>query len=124
MLQIIYEDDALIAIHKPAGLLVHRSYLARKETLFAMQCLRDQIGQYVYPVHRLDRPTSGVLLFAKSSEVARLVCEQFQNHQVEKTYFAVVRGYVQGAGRLNYPLKEELDGIADKHALPTKAALL
>ncbi|MGL4750514.1 MAG: pseudouridine synthase, partial [Shewanella sp.] len=69
-LHILYQDEHLVAIHKPAGLLVHRSYLARRERFFAMQLTRDLVGCHVFPVHRLDRPTSGVLLFAKSSEVA------------------------------------------------------
>ena len=63
-LQLIYRDEALVAINKPAGLLVHRSEIDRRETRFALQLVRDQIGQRVYPVHRLDKPTSGVLLFA------------------------------------------------------------
>ena len=122
LLHVLYEDDALIAVHKPAGLLVHRSALARQETIFAMQLVRDQIGQHVYPVHRLDRPTSGVLLFAKSSSVAHLLCEQFQAQRVDKVYYALVRGYLTQAGRLDYPLREELDQIADKQAMKDKEA--
>ena len=63
-LEIVFQDESLVAINKPAGLLVHRSRLDVHATEFAMQRLRDQIGQPVFPVHRLDRPTSGVLLFA------------------------------------------------------------
>tara|TARA_B100001094_G_scaffold192495_1_gene186351 strand:- start:3441 stop:4172 length:732 start_codon:yes stop_codon:yes gene_type:complete len=122
LLDVLYEDEALIAVHKPAGLLVHRSALARRETLFAMQLVRDQIGQHVYPVHRLDRPTSGVLLFAKSSVVAHLLCQQFQNQQVDKVYYAIVRGYLTQTDTLDYPLQEELDKIADKQAKIDKAA--
>ena len=70
-LSILYQDENYVAIDKPSGLLVHRSFLDKHETQFAMQMLRDQIGQHVFPVHRLDRPTSGVLLFALSSEAAR-----------------------------------------------------
>ena len=62
MLEILYQDDVLVAVNKPAGMLVHRSWLDHHETRFVMQTLRDQIGQRVYPIHRLDRPTSGVLL--------------------------------------------------------------
>ncbi|NDP48343.1 MAG: pseudouridylate synthase, partial [Sulfuriferula multivorans] len=91
-LPIIYRDDSLIAIHKPAGLLVHRSVLDRHETRFALQILRDQIGQKVYPVHRLDKGTSGVLLFALDREVGRLLSSQFEHGQVTKRYIAVVRG--------------------------------
>jgi tRNA pseudouridine65 synthase len=114
MLDILYQDDTLIAINKPAGMLVHRSWLDKHETVFAMQTLRDQIGQHVFPIHRLDRPTSGVLLFALNSETARLMCEQFEQHSVQKGYLAVVRGYLSGEGKVDYPLKVLQDKIADK----------
>ena len=83
-LPLLYRDDHLIAIHKPAGLLVHRSALDRHETRFALQILRDQIGQKVYPVHRLDKGTSGVLLFALDRDVARVLSSQFEHGQVTK----------------------------------------
>ncbi|WP_240464836.1 tRNA pseudouridine(65) synthase TruC [Paraferrimonas sp. SM1919] len=121
-LQVIYEDEQLIAINKPAGLLVHRTYLARKEKYFAMQILRDQIGQHVFPVHRLDKPTSGVLLFTKSSESARKMNELFSERETDKQYLAIVRGWVKEAGTLDYPLKEELDKIVDKKADQDKEA--
>ena len=105
MLEILYQDDVLVAVNKPAGMLVHRSWLDRHETQFVMQTLRDQIGQRVYPIHRLDRPTSGVLLFALNSEIANLLCQQFEQKQIEKQYLAVVRGYVTGHGEIDYPLK-------------------
>ncbi|MTC26359.1 tRNA pseudouridine(65) synthase TruC [Providencia alcalifaciens] len=116
MLEIIYQDEYVVAVNKPAGMLVHRSWLDSKETVFVMQTLRDQIGQHVFPIHRLDRPTSGVLLFALSSDVARLLAEQFEQHRMEKVYHAIVRGYVMDGDRLDYPLLEELDKIADKNA--------
>lgn len=117
-LDILYQDDELIAINKPAGMLVHRSWLDKHETVFAMQTLRDQIGQHVFPIHRLDRPTSGVLLFALNSEMARIMSEQFEQQQVQKSYLAVVRGYLQGEDRVDYPLKVILDKIADKFSQP------
>jgi tRNA pseudouridine65 synthase len=121
-LEILYQDEFMVAINKPAGLLVHKSYLARKEIFFAMTMLRDQIGQYVYPIHRLDRPTSGVLLFALSSEMARTLSELFSERQVTKGYVAMVRGHLLGHDTLDYPLKEELDKIADKKANQEKEA--
>lgn len=114
ILEILYRDNELIAINKPAGMLVHRSWLDKHETQFAMQTLRDQIGQHVFPIHRLDRPTSGVLLFALNAEMARLMSEQFERHQIQKSYLAVVRGYLLGEGRVDYPLKVQQDKIADK----------
>ncbi|WP_109079784.1 tRNA pseudouridine(65) synthase TruC [Aggregatibacter aphrophilus] len=121
MLEILYQDDVLVAVNKPAGMLVHRSWLDRHETQFVMQTLRDQIGQLVYPIHRLDRPTSGVLLFALNSEIANLLCQQFEQKQTEKHYLAVVRGYVTGHGEIDYPLKIQLDKIADKFSQQDKA---
>jgi tRNA pseudouridine65 synthase len=116
VLTILYQDSYLVAIDKPAGMLVHRSFLDRHETVFVMQTLRNQIGQHVFPVHRLDRPTSGVLLFALSAEVARLLTAQLTEQHWRKFYLAVCRGFVKQAGILDYPLKEQLDKIADKHA--------
>ncbi len=111
-LPIIYRDDWLIAIHKPAGLLVHRSALDRHETRFALQMLRDQIGQQVYPVHRLDKGTSGVLLFALDREVSRALNSQFERGEVAKTYLAIVRGHPPEAGEIDHPLAR----MADEHA--------
>ena len=120
MLEIIYQDEYIVAVNKPAGMLVHRSWLDKHETQFVMQTLRDQIGQHVFPLHRLDRPTSGVLIFALSSEVASQVMPMFANHEMEKTYHAIVRGWILEEGRLDYALKVELDKIADKHASKEK----
>lgn len=117
-LEILYRDENLIAINKPAGMLVHRSWLDKHETIFAMQTLRNQIGQHVFPIHRLDRPTSGVLLFALNAEIARLMSEQFEQHNIQKSYVAVVRGYLLEEGRIDYPLKVKLDKIADKYSVP------
>jgi len=119
-LEILYQDQYMVAINKPSGLLVHKTYLARKETHFAMIMLRDQLGQYVYPIHRLDRPTSGVLLFALSSEIARQLNDLFSERRVAKGYIAIVRGYLEGADTLDYALKEQLDKIADKKAQQDK----
>ena len=122
MLEIIYQDEYFVAVNKPAGMLVHRSWLDKHDTQFVMHTLRDQIGQHVFPLHRLDRPTSGVLIFALSSEVASQVMPMFANHEMEKTYHAIVRGLIEEQGRLDYALKVELDKIADKHASQDKEA--
>ena len=122
-LDVVYRDDHFIAVNKPSGLLVHRSMIDRHETRFALQIVRDQIGQYVYPVHRLDKPTSGVLILALSPDVARLMGEQFQSHDaIEKSYLALVRGIAPVNGIIDHPLKEQLDKISDKKARQDKAA--
>ncbi|WP_232301196.1 pseudouridine synthase [Gilvimarinus agarilyticus] len=109
-LTILYRDEWLVAINKPSGLLVHRSPIDRHETRFAIQLLRDQIGQRVYPVHRLDKPTSGVLLFALDSDTARRLNQAWQMGQVSKHYVALVRGYLEPVD-VDYPLRYQ----ADKH---------
>jgi len=113
-LEILFADEHLVAVHKPSGLLVHRSPIDRRETRFALQLVRDQLGRRVYPVHRLDKPTSGVLLFALSTEAARELSLAFAHGRVEKTYLAVVRGVPDEAGVIDYPLREEPDGPADR----------
>lgn len=114
LLPIVYQDEYLVAINKPSGLLMHRTMLDKQETQFAVQLLRDQIGQHVFPVHRLDRPTSGVLVFGLSADIARKLGEQFASHSIKKTYLAIVRGHVADEGEIDYALKEKLDKIADK----------
>lgn len=121
-LEILYQDEYLVAINKPSGLLVHRSEIDKRETLFALQLTRDQIGQRVFPIHRLDRPTSGVLLFALNSDIARALSEQLLNNEIDKRYLAVVRGYCTRAQTIDYPLKEILDKFADKDAQQDKPA--
>ncbi len=105
-LDILFSDEHFVAVNKPAGLLVHRSDLDRHETEFALQMVRDQVGRHVYPVHRLDRPTSGVLLFALSPEAARRAGESFESETILKTYLAVVRGFAQEGAVIDYPLQE------------------
>ncbi|MEI6894556.1 MAG: tRNA pseudouridine(65) synthase TruC [Colwellia sp.] len=83
ILTILYQDEFMVAVDKPAGLFVHRSYMDKDEIYFALQLVRDQIGQYVYPVHRLDRPTSGVLLFALTKNVATRLNEAFANKSAQ-----------------------------------------
>lgn len=114
MLEILYQDDYFVIINKPSGLLVHKSPIDKRETAFALQMVRDQIGQYVFPVHRLDKPTSGVLVFALSSEVARLMSDVIADHQFEKEYRAVVRGYTDDNALIDYDLKVIWDKKADK----------
>lgn len=113
MLDIIFRDEHLIAINKPHGLLVHKSFIAGDADEFAVQLLRDQIGQRVYPVHRLDRKTGGVLLFALSPEVNSLMQQQFADRKTEKVYLAVVRGFPPDSGEIDYPLKKENGEMQD-----------
>ncbi len=106
MLNILYKDDDLIAVHKPSGLLVHKSKISSDRT-FLLQQLRDQINQQVYPVHRLDRPTSGVVLFALHSDSAAKICNMFRLQNIKKTYIALVRGFTDSENTIDYALKNE-----------------
>ncbi|MBB6238700.1 tRNA pseudouridine65 synthase [Pedobacter sp. AK013] len=113
MLEIIYQDENLIAINKPHGLLVHQSSIARDATEFALQLLRDQVGKHVSPVHRLDRKTGGILLFAfdKSPEIA--VHQQFMNAETDKKYLAILRGFTPDTMDIDYPLAKENGTMQD-----------
>lgn len=121
-LPILLQDSEMVVVNKPAGLLVHRTSLS-DANYFAVQILRDQLGLRVFPVHRLDRPTSGALVFALNPHSARVLASQFGSRQVEKTYLAVVRGFPAAeAFTVNHALKEELDAIADRQARKDKPA--
>ncbi|MEN9441962.1 MAG: hypothetical protein RLZ33_2039 [Bacteroidota bacterium] len=104
ILEIVYQDDFLVAINKPHGLLVHRSPIAADASEFAIQLLRDQLGRKVYPTHRLDRKTSGVLLFALDESTNRTMQQLFMNQGVSKTYKALVRGFIPEKGTIDYAL--------------------
>ena len=121
-LEILYQDEYLVAINKPSGLLVHKSMIDKHEVYFAMKILSEQIGKWVYPVHRLDKPTSGVLLFALDSHTAKLISEQFSSHSIQKTYIAVGRGYVEDEGIIEHALSVKLDKISDKDSSKDKEA--
>lgn len=107
MLEIVYQDAWCIAINKPHGLLVHRSSIARDADEFAVQLLRDQVGFPVFPVHRLDRKTSGVLLFASQAEYVSEFQSSMQSDDAQKRYLALVRGFFQDEIALNYPLTRD-----------------
>ncbi|MDP5063218.1 MAG: pseudouridine synthase [Haliea sp.] len=109
-------------MNKPAGLLVHRSPIDRHETRFALQLLRDQLGQRVYPLHRLDKPTSGVLLFGRTAEAAKMFAPLFAARKVVKTYLAVVRGWCPDQGLIEHPLTEEFDHAAVTNSAAAKKA--
>lgn len=127
MLDILYRDASLIAIHKPSGLLVHRSQIDRHETRFAVQLLRDQIGQHVFPVHRLDKGTSGILLFALNRDTAAELTRMLTAREVDKRYLAVVRGFMpEPEGLIDHPLKpivDDMDGKAGHVAPDAQPAL-
>ena len=111
-LAVLYADEHLVVVDKPSGLLVHRSPIDRHETRFAVQLLRDQLGRRVYPVHRLDKGTSGALAFALDKSTAAALAGQFAGKQVRKTYVAIVRGWPTDSGVIDHPLDAVQDALA------------
>jgi len=108
-LPVLYQDEQLVAVNKPSGLLVHRSAIDRHETEIAMQIVRDQLGRWVYPLHRIDKSTSGALVFALDQETARAMTRSFTEAQVTKGYLAIVRGFTGEGDRIDHPLKDLRD---------------
>ncbi|MFD2969372.1 pseudouridine synthase [Sphingobacterium bambusae] len=113
MLDILYQDEDLIAVNKPHGLLVHRSSIAADTSEFALQILRNQIQKTVYPAHRLDRKTGGVLLFSLNKEMDALTQQLFANKVMQKSYLAVVRGFTEDQGTIDYALRKENGALQD-----------
>lgn len=104
-LEILYQDAGLVAVDKPAGILVHQTQPPEPDDQVAMKILRDQLGQKTYPIHRLDRPTSGILLLALSKASLRLAHDLFENRQVIKKYRAVVYGKTPLEWQVDTPLR-------------------
>lgn len=112
----LFLDDHYVAVHKPPRLLVHRSWLSSDEQ-FLLQQVRDRVGRRVYPVHRLDRATSGVIIFGLSADAARQLQAAFEARQVAKCYRAVVRGWIDEAGIIDHPLDDPETAVGRRPAL-------
>lgn len=106
---ILFSDEHFIVINKPPGILMHRTRIS-EDTVFVVQILRDQLDQRVYPVHRLDRATSGALVFGKTAEAAGRLGEQFMEKTVDKQYIAIVRGWTPESGTIDYALDDPDSG--------------
>jgi len=114
---VLYEDEEMVVINKPYGILVHRTRIS-EDVVSVLALLRDQIGRRLYPVHRLDRGTSGVLVFGKTKEAASHLNSLFRSRQVQKEYMAIIRGYVPENECIDYPLapdkgKEARQAVTD-----------
>jgi tRNA pseudouridine65 synthase len=108
-LPIAFRDEHLVVVHKPSGLLVHRTSLDAHETRFALQLLRRQLRQRVYPVHRLDKGASGALLFALHPQTAATLGESVRRGGLQRSYLAIVRGHTPEAGAIARPLAQRRD---------------
>jgi tRNA pseudouridine65 synthase len=105
VVDILYQDEHFVAVHKRSGLVVHPTKLA-PNAVAVLPSLRKQLGQYVYPVHRIDRGTSGIVLFGLDSDAASKMGKLMRSHEVDKTYLAVVRGYVDDEGRIDHAIED------------------
>jgi len=102
--RIYYQDDDLLVVEKPENVVVHENrYHGRQDSCAGL--LEAKIGGTLYPVHRLDAATGGVLLFARHANAARHLSLQFRTNSVEKRYLALVRGHTPDSGRIDEPVK-------------------
>ena len=106
-LHILWQDEHMVVVYKPAGWLVHRTGLDAHETRFVMQTLRDQLGRHVWPVHRLDKGTCGVLVMGLHKEAAQALAASFAAHETRKEYLALVRGWLPDAIEVDHALKPD-----------------
>lgn len=114
---ILHDDDFFVAINKPAGILIHRTSIS-EDRVFVLQLLQEQMGGIrLYPAHRIDRGTSGVLIFAKSPETARQFGEQFMGKTIEKKYLAMVRGWLHEPDTIDYDLTDKDSRRGPQHAV-------
>lgn len=107
-IDLLYVDEHVAIANKPSGLLVHRGWDQSDDV--AMFRVRDALGSHVYPVHRLDRGTSGALLFARTREAAAALGRAFESGRVEKKYLALVRGTPPDEGVIDYAIPRSEDG--------------
>lgn len=108
-IEIIYQDDYIVVVNKPAGLLVHRTAIANDRE-YLLQDVRHQLKQTVHPAHRLDRPTSGLVIFTFDRKTTSQFGKIFTEHNIKKTYIAIVRGYVEEQAVIDSPLKNNVHG--------------
>ena len=109
---IIYENDVLVAVNKPNNFLIHQSYYARniRETTL-LEFLEQQLGYPLYPIHRLDRKTSGIILLAKDKKAVADYQALFTRNEINKTYYAIVRGFTEQLGTIDFPVKNDDTGV-------------
>jgi tRNA pseudouridine65 synthase len=115
-LEVLFVDAHLVVVNKPSGLLVHRGWANDDDV--AMFRVRDMLGAHVYPVHRLDRGTSGALCFARTREVAATLCGSFESRHVDKRYLALVRGEPAPSGTIDHPIPKNAETGAGAPRVP------
>jgi len=121
-LTILYRDDDVVAVHKPPGVLVHRTRIDAGDGRALLQLLRDQLGVPVHPAHRLDKGTSGVVLFALHADAARQLNAALRDGRAQKTYHAVVRGWVPERVDVDHPLRDRPDRLDRRQVVEVRPA--
>ncbi len=121
-LEVLHRDEDIVVVNKPSGLLVHRGW--DNDKVVAMTLVRDLVGAHVFPVHRLDRPTSGALIFALHKDAARTLSQSFEASEVSKVYLALVRGITPDSGTIDNPVPKKpkgprVDAVTDFRRLHT-----
>ena len=122
MITLLYADEHVVVADKPSGLLVHRGWGDDHDV--AMFRVRDAVGEHVHPVHRLDRGTSGALLFARSRQAAAILCKSFAEGRVEKRYLALVRGTPPAEGLIDHPIPRGEDARGPRVPAQTRFRLI
>lgn len=122
LLELLYQDEEIVVVNKPAQMLVHRTEIANGDTVFAVQCVRNQTGRRVWPVHRLDRGTSGVLVFAFDARTAGELGKSLMAGEVDKRYTAIVRGWLPGPVRVDHPLMPPVDSYLKQRKIEAQDA--
>jgi tRNA pseudouridine65 synthase len=107
-IEILFADDHVVVANKPSGLLVHRGW--DDDVVVALFRVRDAVGARVHPIHRLDRGTSGALVFAKTREAAAALAKSFEERDVDETYVALVRGAPPAEGTIDHPVPKSEGG--------------
>ncbi len=120
---ILHRDEHYVIADKPAGLLVHRTSVDTREVRFLLQTLRDQIGCRVHPIHRLDKGTSGIIVFALHAEAANRLACAFREERVDKRYLAVVRGYTAEQAVVDWPLRDTIEARAERRGATLRPAV-
>lgn len=119
MINVIYQDENFIVVDKPSGVIVH-PWSECSDKVSLMHLLKEQTGKWIYPIHRLDRAVSGVMIFAFSSQSAKLLQDQWGRDETEKIYCGLVRGAVDSPTYIDYPLKNKKKATGEKQEAMTK----
>lgn len=122
-ISILHRDEHYIVVDKPAGVLVHRTAVDAREPRCLLQTLRDQIDRRVHPVHRLDKGTSGIIVFALHPGAANRLACAFREERVDKLYLAVVRGYAPERVVVDWPLRDTIDTPSRRRSATLRPAV-